>query len=125
MSAKKVLIVEDEVDLVETIRFLLEREGYRVLISGDGEDGLHQARRESPDLIILDIMLPKLDGYKVCGQLKSDKRYKQIPILMLTARAQQKDRVLGMEAGADEYIIKPFDLAAFIEKVKTYLRKEE
>jgi DNA-binding response OmpR family regulator len=125
MSAKKVLIVEDEVDLVETIRFLLEKEGYRVLVSGDGEDALHQAQGENPHLIILDIMLPKLDGYKVCRQLKSDKRYKQIPILMLTARAQQKDRIIGMEAGADEYIIKPFDLAAFMEKVKTYLRKEE
>jgi two-component system alkaline phosphatase synthesis response regulator PhoP len=125
MSAKKILIVDDEVDLVETIRFLLEMEGYRVLVSGDGEDALNQARRENPHLIILDIMLPKLDGYKVCMELKSDKRYKQIPILMLTARAQQKDRIIGMEAGADEYIIKPFDLAAFIEKVKTYLRKEE
>jgi two-component system alkaline phosphatase synthesis response regulator PhoP len=125
MNAKKILIVDDEVDLVEAIRFLLEGEGYRVLVSGDGEDALHQARRENPHLIILDIMLPKLDGYKVCRQLKSDKRYKQIPILMLTARAQQKDRIIGMEAGADEYIIKPFDLAAFMEKVKTYLRKEE
>jgi DNA-binding response OmpR family regulator len=125
MSAKKVLIVEDEVDLVETIRFLLEREGYGVLVSGDGEDALHQARRESPDLIILDIMLPKLDGYKVCRELKSDERYKQIPILMLSAKAQQKDRIIGMEAGAEEYITKPFDLTAFIEKVKTYLRKEE
>ena len=125
MNAKKVLIVDDEVDLVETIRFLLEREGYRVLVSGDGEDGLHQAQRENPHLIILDIMLPKLDGYKVCMELKSDERYKQIPILMLTARVQEKDRVLGMEAGADEYIIKPFNLAAFIEKVKTYLTKEE
>jgi DNA-binding response OmpR family regulator len=125
MSAKKILIVDDEVDSVETIRFLLEREGNSVLVSRDGEDALNQARRENPHLIILDIMLPKLDGYKVCMQLKSDKRYKQIPILMLTAKAQQKDKILGMEAGADEYIIKPFDLAAFIEKVKTYLRKEE
>ena len=125
MSAKKILIVDDEVDSVETIRFLLEREGNSVLVSRDGEDALNQARRENPHLIILDIMLPKLDGYKVCMQLKSDKRYKQIPILMLTAKAQQKDKILGMEAGADEYITKPFDLAAFIEKVKTYLRKEE
>jgi len=125
MSAKKILIVDDEVDLVETIRFLLEMEGYRVLVSGDGEDALHQARRENPHLIILDIMLPKLDGYKVCRQLKSDERYKKIPILMLTARAQQKDRIVGTEAGADEYITKPFDLAAFIEKIKTYLRKEQ
>jgi len=125
MSAKKILIVDDEVDLVETIRFLLEMEGYRVLVSGDGEDALHQARKENPHLIILDIMLPKLDGYKVCRQLKSDERYKKIPILMLTARAQQKDRIVGTEAGADEYITKPFDLAAFIEKIKTYLRKEQ
>jgi DNA-binding response OmpR family regulator len=125
MSAKKVLIVDDEVDLVETIRFLLEMEGYRVLVSHDGEDALHQARRENPHLIILDIMLPKLDGYKVSRELKSDERYKQIPILMLSAKAQEKDRIIGLEAGAEEYITKPFDLAAFMEKLKTYLKKEE
>lgn len=125
MNPKKILIVDDEVDLVETIRFPLEGEGMTVLVSYDGEDGLNQARKEDPDLILLDVMLPKLNGYKVCRFLKFDERYKHIPILMLTAKTQKKDQVLGMETGADEYITKPFDLDALLEKVKTYLSKKE
>jgi len=121
MSPKKILVVDDEVDLVKTISFSLEREGYTVLVSLNGEDALNQARRESPDLILLDIMLPKLDGYKVCRLLKFDERYKHIPILMLTAKVQEKDKALGMETGADEYITKPFDTDELMEKIKSYL----
>ncbi len=123
MSPKKILIVDDEVDLVETVRFPLELEGYHVLVSYNGEDALNQAREENPDLIILDLMLPKLDGYKVCRLLKFDERYKHIPILMLTAKTQEKDKILGKETGADEYITKPFDLDDLMEKVKGYLSK--
>jgi DNA-binding response OmpR family regulator len=122
MSQKKILIVDDEIDLVETIRFPLESEGFTVLAAYNGEDGLNMARTENPDLILLDIMLPKLDGYKVCRLLKFDERYKNIPILMLTARAQEKDRLMGMETRADEYITKPFDMDELIEKVKAYLK---
>jgi two-component system alkaline phosphatase synthesis response regulator PhoP len=110
MNSKKILIVDDEADLVETVRFPLEMEGVSVLVSYNGEDGLNKARRESPDLIILDLMLPKLDGYKVCRLLKFDEKYKHIPILMLTAKTQKKDKILGMETGADEYITKPFEM---------------
>ena len=123
MNPKKVLVVDDEPDLVETVRFPLEMEGYRVLVSYNGEDGLNQARRESPDLIILDLMLPKLDGYKVCRLLKFDEKYRHIPILMLTAKAQEKDRLLGKETGADGYMTKPFDIDQLMEKVKVYLRQ--
>jgi two-component system alkaline phosphatase synthesis response regulator PhoP len=123
MNSKKILIVDDEVDLVETIRLPLEMEGYTVLVSYNGEDALNQARKENPHLIILDIMLPKLDGYKVCRLLKFDERYKHIPILMLTAKTQEKDKILGAETGADEYITKPFDIDELIEKVKSYLNK--
>jgi len=123
MSPKKILVVDDEVDLVKTISFSLERMGYTVLVSHNGEDALSRARKESPDLILLDIMLPKLDGYKVCRLLKFDERYKHIPILMLTAKTQEKDRTLGMETGADEYITKPFDVDELMEKVKSYLNK--
>jgi len=123
MSPKRILIVDDEVDLVETVRFPLELEGFDVLVSYNGEDALSQARKEKPDLIILDLMLPKLDGYKVCRLLKFDERYKHIPILMLTAKTQEKDKALGMETGADEYITKPFEMDALMEKVKTYLSK--
>src|SRR4030065_169467 len=100
MKLKKILVVDDEVDLVETVRFPLEIEGFDILVSYNGEDGLNQARKEKPDLIILDLMLPKLDGYKVCRLLKFDERYKDIPILMLTAKTQEKDKLLGKETGA-------------------------
>jgi len=125
VSPKKILIVDDEVDLVETIRFPLEMEGFQVLVSYNGEEGLNLARKENPNLILLDLMLPKLDGYKVCRLLKFDERYKHIPILMLTAKTQEKDRILGMETGADEYITKPFDLDQLVEKVKAYLSAKE
>ncbi|MEW6374545.1 MAG: response regulator [Thermodesulfobacteriota bacterium] len=123
MNPKKILIVDDEVDLVETVRFPLEMEGHHVLVSYNGEDALNQARKENPDLIILDLMLPKLDGYKVCRLLKFDERYKHIPILMLTAKTQEKDKLLGKETGADEYITKPFDMDELLKKVKAYLGK--
>ena len=123
MNSKKILLVDDEVDLVETVRFPLEMERYHVLVSYNGEDALNQARKENPDLILLDLMLPKLDGYKVCRLLKFDERYKHIPIFMLTAKTQEKDKVLGMETGADEYITKPFEIDYLMEKVKEYLSK--
>ena len=121
MNSKKILIVDDEVDLVETVRFPLEMEGYHVLVSYNGEDALNQARKENPDLILLDLMLPKMDGYKVCRLLKFDDRCKHIPILMLTAKFQEKDKALGMETGANEYITKPFDIRDLLKKVKVYL----
>lgn len=123
MKPKKILVVDDEVDLVETVRFPLEMEGFNVLVSYNGEDALNQARRENPDLIILDLMLPKLDGYKVCRLLKFDERYKHIPILMLTAKTQEKDKILGKETGADEYITKPFEMGDLLGRVKAYLSK--
>jgi DNA-binding response OmpR family regulator len=122
MGQKKILVVDDEVDLVETIRFPLEAEGFNVLVAYNGEDALNQARTENPDLILLDIMLPKLDGYKVCRLLKFDERYRNIPIIMLTARVQEKDKIIGLETGANEYITKPFDMDELLEKVKAYLK---
>ena len=123
MNQKKILIVDDEADLVETVRFPLEMEGLNVMVSYNGEDALNKAREESPDLIILDLMLPKLDGYKVCRLLKFDEKYRHIPIFMLTAKTQDKDKILGMETGANEYITKPFEMDDLLEKVKTYLNK--
>ena len=121
MSPKKVLIIDDEVDLVETIRFPLELEGFQVLAAYNGEEGLNQARNEHPDLILLDMMLPKLDGYKICRLLKFDERYKHIPIFMLTAKTQEKDKILGKETGADEYLTKHFDIDELIAKIKSNL----
>ncbi|MBM4350274.1 MAG: response regulator [Deltaproteobacteria bacterium] len=122
MSKKRILVVDDEVDLVETVRFSLELEGYDVLVAYNGEEALNQARKENPDLILLDLMLPKLDGYKVCRLLKFDERYKHIPILMLTAKTQEKDKATGMETGANEYITKPFEMDELMKKVKNYLK---
>jgi DNA-binding response OmpR family regulator len=122
MSQAKILIVDDEPDLAETVRFSLELEGYNVLVATNGEEGLNVARQEKPDLILLDLMLPKLDGYKVCRLLKFDERYKSIPILMLTAKTQEKDIILGKATGANEYLTKPFDMDELMAKIKAYLK---
>mgnify|MGYP000569065657 CR=1 FL=1 len=121
---KRILVVDDELDLVETLRFSLELEGYEVLVAYNGEDALHLARNENPDLILLDVMLPKMDGYKVCRLLKFDARFRHIPIFMLTAKTQEKDRMIGEQTGADEYITKPFEMDDLMKKVKEYLKEK-
>jgi DNA-binding response OmpR family regulator len=124
MDKKRVLIVDDEVDIVDTIKFSLELEGIECIEAHDGEEGLSKARKENPDLILLDIMLPKMHGYKIARLLKFDLEYKHIPIIMLTAKAQENDAKLGQETGADEYVTKPFDMDMLIALVKRYLDKE-
>jgi DNA-binding response OmpR family regulator len=121
MGTKRVLIVDDEPDIVETIKFNLELENIQSLTAEDGEQALDMARQEKPDLIILDIMLPKMNGYKVARLLKFDEAYKHIPIIMLTARTQKSDIKLGEETGADEYLTKPFDMDLLIDLVGKYL----
>lgn len=121
MSKKRVLIVDDEQDIVESIKFSLELEDFECIEAYDGEEALLKAKSESPDLMLLDIMLPKMNGYKVSRLLKFDELYKTIPIIMLTARSQEKDVQLGEETGADEYVTKPFDMDALIDLVKKYL----
>ncbi|MBX0327324.1 response regulator transcription factor [Oscillochloris sp. ZM17-4] len=117
-----ILIVEDETTLAETIRYNLEREGYSVLIASDGVQGLEQARREQPDLIVLDIMLPRLDGFSVCRILRQES---DVPIMMLTARQDEVDRIAGLELGADDYISKPFSLGEFLARVRAIMRRSE
>jgi len=119
---KKVLIVDDEQDIVETLRFMLESEGINCLVAYDGEEALNLAKSELPDLMILDVMLPKINGYKICRLLKFDAKYKNIPILMVTARSQDEDKAIGQETGADEYITKPFEINDVVMKVKQYLK---
>ena len=125
MAKKRALIVDDEPDIVESIKFNLEFENIECIEALDGEDGLSKARKENPDVIILDIMLPKINGYKISRLLKFDELYKDIPIIMLTARTQQTDIELGQETGADEYVTKPFDMDMLVALVKKYLNKEE
>ena len=114
MTEKKILVVDDEPDMVYTVEMQLEANHYKVLKAFDGDEGLNMARKENPDVIILDLMLPKLDGYKICRMLKFDDNYKQIPIIMFTARGQEEDRKLGFEVGADAYLVKPFEPPALL-----------
>lgn len=120
---KKILIIDDESSLVEMLSMRLEAHNYRVISACDGEEGLDKARSAAPDLIILDLMLPKLDGYQVCRMLKSDERYKHIPIIIFTARAQESDMKAGMEAGADAYVTKPFEPAILLDKIIQLIKK--
>lgn len=120
---KKILIVDDEKDIVESLKFVLETSDYTCYTAFNGEDGLKLAKEIMPDLIILDVMMPKINGYKISRLLKYDNKYKNIPILMITARSQEEDRLIGEETGADEYITKPFELNSVCEKVKQYLDK--
>ena len=123
MSKKKILLVDDEKDMVYAVQLQLETGGYEVISAGDGQEGLEKARQEKPDLIILDLMLPKLDGYKVCRMLKFDEKYKSIPIIMFTARIQQADEKLGYEVGANAYLTKPFEPETLIKKIKELLKE--
>lgn len=118
---KKVLIVDDEEDIVESLKFVLEQAGFECHCAYNGEEGLNLAREVLPDLIILDVMMPKINGFKICRLLKYDNKYKNIPILMVTARSQNEDKLIGEETGVDEYITKPFELDTIVEKVKGYL----
>jgi DNA-binding response OmpR family regulator len=119
MSDKsRILIVDDEADLVAVLRVGLEIEGFDVIEASDGEEGLRLAREQKPALMLLDLMLPKLDGYKVCRALKFDERYKSLPILILSARSGEQDRRLAMDMGADGFITKPYEMKDLVAKVK-------
>ena len=122
---KKILIVDDEQDIVESLKFVLEGCNYYCYCAYNGEDGLNLAREIEPDLIILDVMMPRINGYKISRLLKFDKKYQNIPILMITARSQEEDKLIGEETGAYEYITKPFDLDDVLNTVKKYLETEE
>ena len=119
--AKRILIIDDEVQLVEMVKMRLEDAGYETICAYDGQEGFGRAKKDKPDLIILDLMLPKMDGYKVCGLLKNDARYSKIPIIMFTARVQEEDVALGKELGAEEYVTKPFDPKILLSKIKKLL----
>ncbi|MFW6158910.1 MAG: response regulator transcription factor [Planctomycetota bacterium] len=119
--AKKILIVDDEEDIAFGLARRLTAAGYEVICAEDGVEGLRRAQTESPDLILLDLMLPRMDGYKVCRLLKFDERYSQIPIIMLTARSQPEDVALGHETGAEAYVTKPFDSAELTAKIEELL----
>jgi two-component system alkaline phosphatase synthesis response regulator PhoP len=121
--ARKILIVEDERDILQLVTHYLEKDHFRVRAAGDGPTGLAVARQERPDLIILDLMLPGMDGLEVCRKLRADPVTGLTPIMMLTAKAEETDRVVGLELGADDYLTKPFSPKELVARVKALLRR--
>ena len=123
MDKKRILIIEDEADMMEMVKFRLEASGFEVICASDGEAGLDKAAKENPDLILLDLMLPRIDGYKVCRELKSDEGYRRIPIVIFTARASEREREMGLDCGAEAYITKPFEPQALVDKINELLEQ--
>ena len=117
----RILIIEDELPMRTALQDCLQAEGYRVLTAADGQSGLERALHEKPDLILLDIMMPRLDGYALCAELR--RLSNPVPILMLTAKGQVEDRVTGLDAGADDYLIKPFSTEELLARVRALLRR--
>ncbi|MFA4844512.1 MAG: response regulator [Candidatus Margulisiibacteriota bacterium] len=125
VAVKKILVVDDELDVVSLLTLMLESQGYAVIKAADGQAALEKARGENPDLILLDVMLPKMDGYTVARMLKFDENYSHIPIIMLTAKIQELDKATGLEMGAGDYLTKPFDAAVLLAKVRERLEKKD
>lgn len=124
MAKKTILVVDDEEDILELVRYNLSREGYKILCASSGEEGLKVARAENPDLIVLDLMLPGLDGLDVTRRLKGDDDTRKIPIVMLTAKGEESDIVTGLELGAEDYITKPFSPRVLVARVRAVLRRD-
>jgi DNA-binding response OmpR family regulator len=124
-AGKKILVVEDEADILHLVTLYLEKEGFRLYTAGTGVQALKLVKEERPDLIILDLMLPELDGLEVCKKIRMNADTAMIPILMLTAKAEESDTVIGLELGADDYVTKPFSPKALVARVKALLRRTD
>ena len=120
MNVEKILVVDDDLNICELLRLYLTKEGYNVVIANDGVQAVTMFQDESPNLVLLDIMLPKLDGWQVCREIR---KYSETPIIMLTAKGEVFDRVLGLELGADDYVVKPFDTKEIVARIKAVLRR--
>jgi len=123
MSDEKILVVDDEEHILELLKFNLETNGYKVLCADNGIDALKIARQEVPQLVLLDLMLPKMDGYDVCKEIRKDNSISNMPIIMLTAKGEEFDKILGLELGADDYLTKPFSVRELVARVKAILRR--
>lgn len=121
--SKKILIVEDEKDILQLVKLYLDKEGYRTVTAMTGAEGLKQVAAEHPDLVVLDLMLPELDGLEVCKRLRSAPETALVPIIMLTAKAEESDTVVGLELGADDYVTKPFSPKALVARIKALFRR--
>jgi len=124
-TGRRILVVDDELDLLELLKYSLSKDGYQVDCCSSGEDALRSARRDPPDLIVLDWMLPSVDGLEVCRRLKGDAKTRDVPIVMLTAKGEESDMIAGLERGADDYIAKPFSTKVLAARVRALLRREE
>ncbi len=120
MNPEKILVVDDDLNICELLRLYLTKEGYNVVIANDGQSAVTTFQEESPSLVLLDIMLPKLDGWQVCREIR---KFSETPIIMLTAKGEVFDRVLGLELGADDYVVKPFDTKEIVARIKAVLRR--
>ncbi len=120
MNAEKILVVDDDINICELLRLYLTKEGYNVVIVNDGQSAVTAFQEESPNLVLLDIMLPKLDGWQVCREIR---KFSEVPIIMVTAKGEVFDRVLGLELGADDYVVKPFDTKEIVARIKAVLRR--
>lgn len=125
MRKTTLLVIEDDPDIVELLRYNLEREGFRVLVATDGEHGMADATRHQPDLILLDLMLPGLDGLQVCKRLRAQDATRGTPVLVLTAKSEETDVVIGLEMGADDYLTKPFSPRELLARVRALLRRAQ
>ena len=123
MAQPKILIVDDEQHIVEAIRYNLDKAGFRTLTAADGKRAIELAQREVPDLITLDVMLPEADGWEVCRALRQDARTKRIPIIMLTVKKEETDKIIGLELGADDYLTKPFSTKELVARIRALLRR--
>jgi two-component system phosphate regulon response regulator PhoB len=123
MNKEKILVVEDDEDILELIEYNLSQEGYRVVSITSGEEALVAERREQPDMVVLDLMLPGMDGLEVCRRLRSDPAARKVPIIMVTAKGEESDIVAGLELGADDYVVKPFSPKVLVARIRTVLRR--
>jgi two-component system, OmpR family, alkaline phosphatase synthesis response regulator PhoP len=124
-NMKRILVIEDDKDIVELVKYNLEKEGFQVVPSGDGASGLAQIRKAPPDLLVLDLMLPKFSGLDMCKEVRRDTSLNRLPVLILTAKGEEADRVVGLELGADDYVTKPFSPRELVARVKALLRRAE
>ena len=121
---KKILIIEDDPSFLRAITHIVEKEGYNVVNASNGMRGLRMAKEDKPDLLILDVMLPGIDGFEICSQLRHEPQTAKLPLIMLSAKGQEADKTTGLEVGADEYLTKPVDRAVLLEKVTALMAKE-
>jgi len=125
MARPRILIIEDERALTDVLSYNLQREGYDVVVAHDGQEGLRKAQMQLPDLVILDLMLPGLDGLEVCRELRGGERTRHLPLLMLTAKAEETDQLVGFSMGADDYVTKPFSVKVLLQRIKALQRRTE